>query len=77
MCFHGKKLFLVAKLVTTIGKKFIGVSILYMIQWYILDSDIFAMKLRLENLGLAALTQLSFQVRLEITYELKNSENFI
>ena len=38
------------------------------VQGNILDSNVFAMKLRLEDFSLAALTQLRDQLRFEITF---------
>ena len=61
-----KNFFLPEELVTTVRVIRILITVLDMIQWHIFDCDIFAMKLRLENFGLTALTQLGLKFWFEV-----------
>ena len=63
-----EELFLPVELVTSKRFIFIPKIAFYMIQGNELHCNIFAMKLRFENLGLTALTQLRLQFWLEVAF---------
>ena len=63
------ELFLTNEFATSITLMIISISIFYFVQGDILHGYVFAMKLSLEDLSLAALTQLRDQFWFEITFK--------